>query len=98
MTLRELVDTLRDRNQWPEGFQWNYGIASRCAVGLGRLGAAGWPEDQGLTSIFCGAHIPRGLDRDQITADMVADDLELLLDARDTPAVDLRLSLPESKH
>jgi hypothetical protein len=33
-TLENLSALLRDRSQWPEGFEWNYIALENCAIGL----------------------------------------------------------------
>lgn len=34
LTLARLAVVLRDRSMWPEGFEWDYGMCSSCAMGL----------------------------------------------------------------
>jgi hypothetical protein len=34
--LRGLSYLLRNRNMWPEGFEWDYSVCAKCAMGLAR--------------------------------------------------------------
>jgi hypothetical protein len=69
LTLRTLSNVLRDRSQWPAGFEWDYNRMDRCAMGLAnelwnidpscKLNSGsmailfGMPEDT-ASHIFCG--------------------------------------------
>ena len=40
-TLRDLSNALRDPDNWPTGFSWNYADCNRCAMGLAHRM---WPQ------------------------------------------------------
>lgn len=88
-SLRSAIALLRDRAKWPQNFEWNYGNACRCAMGLFRdTWNAGGVVTAGETSrligvgkddgdyIFLRLHVNR--EACDITPDVVADKLAAL--------------------
>jgi len=88
--LKSAIEVLRDRAKWPQGFAWDYSVSCTCAKGLiARTDGREHPYSAGELSKKLGIDLGQShrifdqlhsrCEASLITAEVVADELELLL-------------------